>query len=171
MVTANQSVPQIFFGGFNALSSHSGANATTIAAVTPETAFTIGSFLANFDTQQTAVLNVIFLSQLGSPATVSASGLVGPGQHLRQRQPAHHRLGGVLNGGNVYTTSLSANQWLSIWQTAVASQVSGSNCAASPTPSVCVAGTALTGLSFSGSNSVQLCQLVSIDGTSCEAVC
>ena len=43
MVTANQSVPQIFFGGFNVLSSHSGANATTIAAVTPNVcALTIG---------------------------------------------------------------------------------------------------------------------------------
>ncbi|HXY29039.1 MAG TPA: pilus assembly protein TadG-related protein [Acidimicrobiales bacterium] len=166
MVTANQSVPQIFFGGFNVLSSHSGANATTIAAVTPEAAFTIGSFLAAFNAQQTAVLNVI-LSQLGTTANVSASGYQGLANTYVTISQLIAASSGLLNGGNVMTTPLSANQWLTIWQAAVASQVSGLNCSSTPTPSPCNASTALSSLTFSGSNSVELCQLVSVDGSSC----
>ncbi len=171
MVSATQSVPQIFFGSSNLLSSHSGASATTIAAVTPETAFTVGSY--RFDStgdppnpQQAGVLNVI-LSQLGTPASVSAAGLQGMSNTFVTLNQLIAASGGLLTGSNATTTSLSGSQWLTIWRTAVANQVSQLNCGASPTPSPCNAGTALSSLTFTGSNSVQLCQLVSVDGSTC----
>jgi len=165
-VTANQTVPQIFFGGYNVLSGHSGANASTIAAVTPESAFSIGSYLANYNAQQTAVLNVI-LGQLGGPVSVSASAYQGMADTYVTVSQLIAASGGLLNGGNVMTTSLSASQWYSIWHTAVETQKALANCGASPVPSPCAADTGMDALSFSGSNSVQLCQLVSVDGSTC----
>ena len=166
MVTANQSVPQIFFGGYNVLAGHSGANASTIAAVTPESAFSIGSFLASFNTQQTAVLNAI-LSQLGTSASVTAVGYQGLANTYVTVSQLISASSGLLTNGNVMTTSLSAAQWLSIWDTAVEAQKALVSCGASPTPSPCNADSALDGLTFSGSNSVQLCQLVSVNGSTC----
>ncbi len=63
-------MPQIFFGGSNAVSR------SAIAAVTPEDGFSIGTYLASFDTQQTGVLNAI-LSTLGTSANVTAAGYQG----------------------------------------------------------------------------------------------
>ena len=51
--------------------------------------------------------------------------------------------------------------------TALATQKAGVNCAASPVPSVCTASAALGTLTFGGSASAQLCQLVSVNGSSC----
>ena len=50
---------------------------------------------------------------------------------------------------------------------AVANQVAQLNCGSSPTPNPCNASTALSALDFSGSTSAQLCQLVSVNGSSC----
>ena len=64
------------------------------------------------------------------------------------------------------TTSLPGGDWSIIWKAAVANQVAQLNCAASPTPSPCNASTALTSLG-TWSTSASLCQMVSINGSSC----
>ena len=49
----------------------------------------------------------------------------------------------------------------------MANQVALLNCGSSPTPEPCNASTALSTLDFSGSTRPQLCQLVSINGSTC----
>ena len=163
-VTATQAVPQIFFGGFNILSGHGAA--TTIAAVTPEAGFSIGSFLLNVDSQQSGVLNAL-LSPLGTSANVTAVGYEGLANTYVSLNQLITASGGLLTTSNVMTTSLTGSQWLAIWTDAVSNQVAQLSCGSSPTPDPCNAGTALSGLDFSGSSSAKLCQLVSVNGSTC----
>jgi uncharacterized membrane protein len=169
MVSASQAVPQIFWGGFNSLSGHgSAARGSSVAAVTPESAFSIGSYPTSMNTQQTAVLNDI-LSTIGTSASVTAVGYQGLADTFVTVNQLVTASGGLLTTSNVLTTSLTASQWLAIWSDAVANQVALLNCGASPTPAPCNASAALGALDFSGSGStaVQLCQLVSVNGSSC----
>ncbi len=136
-VTATQTVPQIFWGQSNTLTARS-----SIAAVTPEAGFSIGSFLANFNPQQSAVLNDL-LGELGTSVSLSAvnyQGLANTYVTLSQLMTAS---GGLLTSSNVMTTSLTGAQWLSIWSAAVANQVGLLSCGSSPTPPPCNASTAL----------------------------
>ena len=160
-VTATQAVPQIFFGGFNTLAARS-----TIAAVTPESGFSIGSYLVNFNSQQSAVLNAI-LSPLGDTVNLTAVGYPGLANTFVTVGQLVTASGGLLTTSNVMTVSLTGSQWLAIWRDAVANQVAQLNCGSSPTPNPCNATTALSALDFSGSTSAQLCQLVSVNGSSC----
>ncbi len=169
MVTATQAVPQIFWGGFNSLSGHgSAASGSSIAAVTPESAFSIGSYLTSMNAQQTAVLNDI-MSTIGTTASVTAVGYEGLADTFVTVNQLVTASGGLLTTSNVLTTSLTASQWLAIWSDAVANQVAQLNCGATPTPAPCNASTAMGALDFSGSGStsVQLCQLVSVNGSTC----
>src|ERR1700722_1155156 len=168
-VTASQAVAQVFFGGFKVLNGHAGSTATTdrstVAAVTPESSFSIGSYLMNLNTQQSAVLNALFGS-VGGSANLSAvgyGGLANTDVTISQLVTAS---GGLLTPSNVMTTSLSAGQWLTIVQDAVANQVAQLNCGATPVPSPCTASTAL-GTLGTGGVSAQLCQLVSVNGSPC----
>ena len=160
-VTATQAVPQIFWGGTNTLATRS-----TIAAVTPEAGFAIGSFLANFNSQQSAVLNAI-LGPLGTPVNLTAVGYSGLANTYVTVNQLVTASGGLLTTSNVMTASLTGAQWLAVWSDAVANEVGQLNCGSSPTPNPCNASTALSALDFSGSTSAQLCQLVSINGSSC----
>ena len=84
-VTATQTVPQIFAGGQPTVSR------SAIATVAPEAGFGIGSYLASVDSQQSAVLNTCW----GRPRKRSKRDprrLGGLGQHLRDDQSAHHRV-------------------------------------------------------------------------------
>lgn len=171
-VTAGQAVPQIFWGGFNVLNGHAGSTVTTdrssIAAQTPESAFSIGSYLPNFNSQQSGVLNAI-LGGLGTTANLTAAeyqGMANTDVTVSQLITAS---GGILTNSNVMTQSLPGNEWSSIWKDAVANQVgllSSPYCAATPTPSPCNASSGLTALG-SWSTSASLCQVVVIDGSSC----
>ncbi len=164
-VTASQSVPQIFLGG------HSSVTRTAIGAVTPEAGFSIGSFLASFNSQQSTVLNAV-LGTLGSSVNVTAvgyQGLANTNVTINQLIAASAVSGSVLTTSDVMTTSLSGSQWLGIWKAAVASQVAQLNCGSTPTPLPCSASTALSALGFNSSNPVQLCQLVSINGSTCSS--
>jgi uncharacterized membrane protein len=167
-VTATQTVPQIFVGG------HSSATRTSIAAVTPEAGFSIGSYLASVDPQQVTVLNAI-LGTLGASVNISTSdgvlyqGLANTSVTINQLVAASAVAGSPLTTSDVMTTSLTGSQWLGIWQAAVASQVAQLNCSAPTTPYPCNASTGLSALNFANNSStaVQLCQLVSIDGSAC----
>jgi uncharacterized membrane protein len=176
-VTANQSVPQIFFGGFRVLPGHAGSTATTdrstIAAVTPEASFSIGTYLASLADpgQQLPVLNAL-LGTLGSAGSASLTavgyqGLANTNVTINQLVTAS---GGLLTTSNVLTASLSAQEWLGIWSDAVSNQVAQLNCGASPVPSPCNAGTGLTEIT-GGGDLAQLCQLVSINMGSIASGC
>lgn len=173
-VTATQSVPQIFFGGFRVLSGHAGSTATTdrstVAAVTPESSFSIGTYLASLSDagQQLPVLNAL-LGTLGSASLTVAGyqGLADTNVTINQLVTAS---GGLLTTSNVMTASLSAQEWLTIWTDAIANQVAQVNCGASPVPSPCNAGTGLTELGGDGTMA-QLCQMVSINMGSIASGC
>ena len=160
IVTATQNVPQIFFGGSNSVSR------SAIAAVTPEDGFSIGTYLATFNPQQSGVLNAI-LSTLGTTATVSAVGYQGLANTYVTVNQLIAASSGVLTTSNVLTTSLTPSAWLTILTTATNSQKALQNCGASPVPSQCTAYTALQSLDFGGAPSVELCQLFTIDASSC----
>lgn len=186
-VTAHQTVPQPFWGGFNTLSgSNHGTNPSsssdtgsyppsanppsggspTIAVYAPESAFNIGSYLASINTQQSAILNVL-LSQLGTSASVTAVGYQGLANTYVSLNQLINASGGFLTTSNVMTASLTGDRWLNILGTAVGNQVAQLSCGASPTPLPCNAQTALSALDFNSSTSVQLCQMISVNGSTC----
>ena len=65
------------------------------------------------------------------------------------------------------TATLTGAQWLAIWSDAVANQVGRAQLRLDTDSYPCNASTALSGLDFGGSASAQLCQLVSVNGSSC----
>jgi uncharacterized membrane protein len=165
-VTAAQSVPQVFYGGFRTLMGHGlGANGSTVAADTPESTFSIGTYLASYTSQDMMALNVI-LGALGTSANITLVGYQGLANTFVTVNQLITASGGLLTPSNVMTTSLPGNEWSIIWQDAVANQVAQLNCAATPTPGPCNAASALSSLG-SWSTSASLCQMVSINGSSC----
>ena len=156
------------------LSGHAGTTATsdrsTVAAVTPEASFSIGTYLASLTDpgQQLPVLNKL-LGTLGSASltAVGYQGLANTDVTINQLVTAS---GGLLTTSNVMTASLSSQQWLTIWSDAVANQVAPLNCGASPVPSPCNAATGLTQLTGGGAM-VPLCHLVTINTGSGIAAC
>lgn len=173
-VTADQSVPQIFFGGFNALPGHSGStvsstsSGSSVAADTPEAGFSIGSYLASFNTQQSGVLNAV-LGPLDSNLNLTAVGYEGLANTDVTLAQLISASAGVLTNGNILTQSLTASQWLGILNSALTNEEASVSCGSSPTPDVCEAATALSGQTFSNSSStsIPLCDLAHIEiGTS-----
>ncbi len=158
LITAKQSVPRIFAGGSGSVTR------TAMAAVTPEDGFSIGTYLASFNSQQSGVLNAV-LGKLGT-VNLTAAGYQGLANSAVTVQQLITASGGTLTPSNVLTLSLPASSWLSFLTIAINSQQSGLNCASTPTPSACTAYTALRSLSFGGLTA-SLCQLVSINGSSC----
>lgn len=163
-VTATQTVPQIFVGG------HSHVSRSAVAAVTPEAAFSVGSYLASINSQQSAVLNAL-LSTLGGTANVTVLGYQGLANTYVTLNQLITASGGLLTPTNVLTASLPGSTWQSIWNVAVSNQVASANCSATPTPLPCLASAALSGpnaVNFTSSQA-QLCQLVSINGSTCSS--
>ena len=135
--------------------------------MTPEAGFSIGSYLATFNSQQSAVLNAI-LGTLGTSANLTAVGYQGLANTYVTVNQLITASGGLLTTSNVMTTSLTGAQWLAIWSDAVANQVAQLNCGSSPTPDPCNAEHGPERRSTSaGSTSAELCQLVSINGSTC----
>jgi len=159
LVTATQTVPRIFAGGTTSVTR------SALAAVTPEDGFSIGTYLASLNTQQTGVLNAV-LSSLGTSVSLTAASYEGMANSYVTVQQLITASAGTLTPSNVLTLSLPASSWLSFLTTAINTQQSALNCSSTPVPSPCTAYTALKSLSFGGS-AVNLCQLVSIYGSSC----
>jgi tight adherence protein G len=163
-VTANQTVPQVFAGGFNTLAGH-GSNivsgsvsGTSIATQNPLAGYSIGTYLANLNNPQAAVLNPL-LSQLGVPSPPSVNltavgyqGLVTANVTIGQLINAS---GGLLSASNVMTTQLTAGQWLSIYDSAVGSDYGTGSTAYQSLQ-------ALGTFSQSSSTDVELCQMVNV---------
>ena len=162
-VTAVQSVPRIFEGGSGSVAR------SAIGYLNPSNGFAIGTYLANVTTQQAPVLNAI-MSQLSGSASLSAAsyeGLADTYVTANELIAASAASGVVLTPSTVLTTSLTGAQWLSIFKSAAYNEELSLNCASTPEPSPCVAYAALQSLTGSGSSSAELCQLVSINGSSC----
>jgi uncharacterized membrane protein len=162
-VTATQTVPRIFAGGSASVTRSS------VGYLNPTTAFSIGTYLANLNTQQGPVLNAI-MSQISGSANLTLAGYEGLADTyvtVKQLIAASAAAGIVLSPTNVLTTSLTSGQWLSIFKAAAYNQELSLNCAGSPEPSPCVAYTNLQSLSGGGPTSAELCQLVSINGSTC----
>ena len=159
-VRANQSVPQVFFGGFNFLTSHAGNTVTgsvsgsSIATQTPYAGFSIGTYLLNLNGQQSGALNALF-GDLGTPVNLPAvdyEDLATANVTVAQLINARPDL---LSATNVMTANLSAAQWLSVYENAVGGEYGTGSTAYST----------LQALDFSGSSStdVKLCQLANIN--------
>jgi uncharacterized membrane protein len=163
-VTATQTVPQIFAGGQPTVSR------SAIATVSPEAGFGIGSYLASVNSQQSAVLTAVLGKTLGSAANVTLVGYQGLANTNVTINQLIAASGTLLTASNVMTTSETGQTWQSIWNAAVANQVAQLNCSSTPTPEPCSASTALSGpgaMDLTQNTQVQLCQLVSINGSTC----
>jgi uncharacterized membrane protein len=163
-VTATQTVPQIFAGG------QSTASRSSIASVKPEAGFSIGSYLASMNSQQSAVLTALLGNSIGSAANVTLVGYEGLANTNVTINQLIAASGSLLTTSNVMTTYETGATWQSIWNAAVANQVAQLNCSATPTPSPCSASGALSGpdaMDLTQSTQVQLCQLVTINGSTC----
>jgi uncharacterized membrane protein len=162
-VTAVQSVPRIFAGGSASVTR------TAVGYLNPTTTFSIGTYLANLSSQQGPVLNAI-MSQLSTSANLSLASYQGMADTyvtINQLIAASAASGVVLSPTTVMTTSLTGAQWMSIFKSAALNQEQLLNCASTPEPSPCVAYPALQSLTGNGSNSAELCNLVSVNGSSC----
>jgi tight adherence protein G len=125
-VTANQAMPQVFAGGFSVVAAHSGGNASgsvsgsSIATYSPEGDFSIGSYLASFNQQQSAVLDKI-MGSLGTDVNITAVGFQGLATTNITLAQLINANSTVLSASNVMTAELSAQGWLTAYTNAVAS--------------------------------------------------
>ena len=165
-VTATSNLARLFSHGTSTLSR------TAVAADTPEAAFSIGSYLASMGSpsQQTSVLGVL-LGKLGASANLTAVGYAGLANTFVSVQQLINASGGILTPTNVMSATLSAAQWDSFLNGAVSSQAALLTCGNTPTPYPCAATSVLRPFVLSpgplSSTSLQLCQIVSVDGSSC----
>jgi uncharacterized membrane protein len=185
-VQAKQAVPQPFWGGFNTLVGKSGGCSfplskggsctscptTSCYTWTPMSCFSIGSYLVSISAQQQGVLNDILGQSLDSSADITAVGYQGLANTYVSLGQLITASGSVLTPTNVMTQSLTAGQWLSIFTDAVDNQTSSGMCSTGDTTAQTNASTALASLSFptSSSTSVELCQLVEVNGKTCSAL-
>ena len=160
-VTATQTVPHIFGGGSSTVTRSS------IAELTPEGGFSVGSYLANISTTQSqpyAVLSDV-LGTMAPNISISAAGYQGLADTYVSLNQVIQADASVLTPANVLTTSLPESEWPTLLNDAITNQVQSLNCGASPAPPACVASQALSSsglLSAGGSTMMSLCQLVSI---------
>ena len=119
---------------------------------------------------QTSVLGVL-LGKLGASANLTAVGYAGLANTFVSVQQLINASGGILTPTNVMSATLSAAQWDSFLNGAVSSQAALLTCGNTPTPYPCAATSVLRPFVLSpgplSSTSLQLCQIVSIDGSSC----
>jgi uncharacterized membrane protein len=168
-VIAHQSVPQVFFGGFNILSGHAGntvsgsVSGSSIATQNPVADFSIGVYPVNMTSTQSAVLNAL-LTPLGSSVNLTAAGYEGfvtGNVTLAQLITAS---GGLLSSTNIMTAQLTAGQWLSVYESAVASDYGTGS---PPYSSLQALGT----FSTAQSTDVKLCQLANVNVGSIQYNC
>ena len=96
---------------------------TALAAVTPEDGFSVGSYLASLNSQQSGVLNAI-LSTLGTNVDISAINYAGLANSYVTVQQLMTASAGALTPSNILTVSLPASSWLSFLTTAIDTQQS-----------------------------------------------
>ena len=109
--------------------------------------------------------------KLGASANLTVVGYAGLANTFVSVQQLINASGGILTPTNVMSATLSAAQWDSFLNGAVSSQAALLTCGNTPTPYPCAATSVLRPFVLSpgplSSTSLQLCQIVSIDGSSC----
>jgi uncharacterized membrane protein len=158
-------------GGCSAPTPNNGSNGcpapfNSCVTWSPETSFSIGSYLANYDSQQTAVLGDILGD--GSSVDITAAGYQGLATSSVTLGQLLTAAGTFLSPSTVMTTAETPSQWLSILNIALGNQIADESlsCGQSPTPEQCNAQTALGQLSWSGGTGITLCHLFSISDSS-----
>jgi uncharacterized membrane protein len=163
-VTASTSLARLLSHGTSAPSR------TAIAEVTPEAGFSIGTYLGSYNAQQTALLGPL-LNTLGASSDLTLVGFGGLAGSEVTLQQLINASGGVLTPQNVMSVSATGANWDSYLSKAVSSQAALLNCTGSNQPGPCYASAPFSQFaSTSGVNSsvsMQLCQFVSINGSSC----
>ena len=141
-VTATENVPRFFFGGPSTVSR------SAIGYLNPQAAFSIGTYLANLNSQQVAVLGTTspsscpvsscgLLNAIGTVnlTAVGYEGLANTYVSINQLIAAS---GGVLSPSNVFTTELTPAQWQSFFKNAALNQEQSLNCTARIAYAVCL---------------------------------
>ncbi|HEY1651413.1 MAG TPA: hypothetical protein VGG09_05975 [Acidimicrobiales bacterium] len=178
-VTAKQTVPQPFWGGFNSLSGKSGSGIAscgttgctkcpTTACATGETmaCLSIGSDLASFSSSQSTLLNSL-LGSLGGSVNLTAVGYQGLADTSVSVGQLINASGTVLSPSNILTSSVSVQNWLSFLATAIGNQTAAGTCSSGPGTQQQNAETALNGISGSGTTKLELCNFLAINGSTC----
>ncbi len=169
-VTAGEPVPELFHGGSAPLSRSAigaingppcpggsgggggggGGGSWTGGGIAT---FSIGTYLASFNTQQSAVLNVL-LGALGTSANVTAVGYAGLASSNVTLLQLINASAGVLTPTNILTTSLTAKQWVVLFATVTGNPYLSSS---------------FLGGTVSAATSASLSQMASIDGSTCSS--
>jgi uncharacterized membrane protein len=131
----------------------------------PQGCFSIGTYLASYSSQQTAVLNAI-MGQLGSSVNITAVGYQGLANTYVTVAQLLTAGGQYLSPADVMTTSLSVGTWASLFLDALNNQQQSGMCSTGTTEQAnAEAALALMG---SGGPQLELCQLISINGLTCQ---
>jgi uncharacterized membrane protein len=140
---------------------------TACYSVQPQACFSIGTYLANYDTQQTILLNDI-LDELGGSADITAVGYQGLANTYVTVNQLLAVAGTVLSPTTVMTTQLGAGTWLTLFLDAVENQQQSGMCS-SGTSEQTNTEAALNDMSAGNGTNDQfsLCQMISINGSTC----
>jgi uncharacterized membrane protein len=166
MATAGASVNHFFQAGGNSLS-----RSAVAANVPAEAGFSIGTDLLSLTATNKAILDPL-LSTLGASVNLTLVGYQGMAGTDVTVQQLINASGGLLTPTNVLSASLTSAQWASILNTAVASLAAGTSCSGTSTPPACASSqlsVLASDLSTSGTVSASLCQMVSINGSTCSS--
>jgi uncharacterized membrane protein len=148
IVTASRSLPLPFAGGSNRVSR------SAIAAVTPEAGFSIGTYLLSLSTQASALSDLFTAAGAsGSMTLLGYEGVASAHVTVAQLVAANPTL---FTPSNVMTVSLPGSQWVTAWQNALS--YSGDT-----TDSATLGGIGAV------TASAKLCQMVSINGSTCNS--
>ena len=142
---------------------------TSCYQLQPQACFSIGSYLASYDSQQTAVINDIFDQLGGSSVNLTAAGYQGLANTDVTLNQLISASGQVLSPTTVMSGSLTAEQLVTIISDAVQNQQQSGMCS-SGTSEQTNAEQALSTLASdldNGPSTFQLCELISIDGSNC----
>jgi uncharacterized membrane protein len=142
---------------------------TSCYQLQPQACFSIGSYLASYDSQQTAVINDVFDQLGGSSVNVTAVGYQGLANTYVTLNQLISASGVVLSPSTVMTGSLTAKNLVTLFSDAVQNQQQSGMCSSGTTSQTNAeqALSTLAGDLNSGPPSFQLCALISIDGSSC----
>jgi uncharacterized membrane protein len=175
-VTAAESVPELFHGGSAALSrsaiaainvaSACGVDAcassntcgTTCNTAGGEAGISIGTYLTSYTVPQVAALNTVLslLGTSGPSVNLTAVGYEGLAQTDVTVQQLISASAGLLTPANVLTATLNAKQWAAIFYAATGNTTLST-------------GASDLGSDFSTTSSASLCQMVSINGSTCSS--
>jgi uncharacterized membrane protein len=144
---------------------------TSCYQLQPQACFSIGTYLANYDSQQTAVINDIFDQLGGSSVNLTAVGYQGLANTYVTLNQLISASGVVLSPSTVMTGSLTAENLVTLFSDAVQDQQQSGMCSSGTSEQTNAeqALSALAGDLDNGPPSFQLCQLVSIAGSTCQS--